>query len=146
MLIRSELSLPGIFDLRFVSGDLPKQKDLGCAASASFRAEEPCREHACLVCDEQVAWANVFHDVAEYAVLECAGNTVHDQHLACVAYSSRRLRNQLIGQFVFEISSIHKSSQPRGSKRHSNGRDGRSGILFAGARDPPFPPVSLRRA
>ena len=86
---------------------LAQQEHLGRSSRAALRAQQARGHDARLVDDEQVVRTQVVDDVAEDAVLQLAGDSIHDHQAAAVALGGGLLRDQLGGQFVIEIRGLH---------------------------------------
>ena len=108
-LARTHQHLPqcAVVRARLAVVHLAQQEHLGRSSRAALRAQQARGHDARLVDDEQVVRTQVVDDVAEDAVLQLAGDSIHDQQAAAVALGGGLLRDQLGGQFVIEIRGLH---------------------------------------
>ncbi len=78
-----------------------KKQDLG------FASQQARRQHAGVVQDDAIAFAQEGWELAELPVFESLLGAMNHEHPRAVAFGGRLLGDQLLGQFVIEIRKPH---------------------------------------
>src|SRR5262245_20678009 len=83
------------------------QQTLNSAAALNAMTEQPRREHARVVQDQEIAATEVRRQLIEHRVLRRLRRAIEHNETRATALGGRMVSNQLLGQFEVELVDVH---------------------------------------